>query len=96
MITRKLFESSRFTIIQEGLLIGIIGAAAKTIWPGFPIIELYGFTGPIVLGAYGMKTWGHAKEGENETARRISADAGCVDPVRIPPADISVVGSKGL
>ena len=59
-------DSTRFIYIQEGIAVGLIGAFAKVIWPGFPVIELYGFMGPIILGAYGLKTWGHSKDVEAE------------------------------
>jgi xanthosine utilization system XapX-like protein len=50
--------SSRFLYVQEGLLVGLIGAFAKVVWTGFPIIELFGFIGPIIGLAFGLKTYG--------------------------------------
>lgn len=57
--------SSRFTYVQEGLIIGLVGAVAKTIFPSFPIIELFGFVGPIIGLAFGLKTYGDIQTKKN-------------------------------
>jgi hypothetical protein len=54
--------STRFLYIQEGLAIGVMGAVAKTIFPTFPVLELYGFVAPLIAIAFGLKTWGNGKE----------------------------------
>jgi len=59
-------DSTRFIYIQEAIAVGLIGAFSKVAFSSFPVIELYGFLGPILLGAYGLKTWGHSKDVEAE------------------------------
>jgi xanthosine utilization system XapX-like protein len=59
MIFESKTDSTRFVFVQEGIAVGIFGAIARVIWPAFPVIELYGFIGPLLLGAYGFKTWEH-------------------------------------
>jgi hypothetical protein len=44
--------------VQEGIIVGLIGAVAKTILTAFPLLELYGFLGPIIGLAFGLKTYG--------------------------------------
>ena len=63
---RSQLDSTRFFYIQEGIAIGIFSAIAKTFFPGYPILELFGFIGPILTVAYGLKTWEHTKNGEKE------------------------------
>jgi xanthosine utilization system XapX-like protein len=65
MQIKSLFCSSRFIYVQEGIAVGLIGAFAKVLFPSFPIIELYGFLGPIIGLAFGLKTYGHIKANEN-------------------------------
>ena len=59
---RSQLESTRFFYIQEGIAIGVLASIAKTFLPSFPILELFGFTGPMITLAFGLKTWGHSKE----------------------------------
>ena len=66
METKRPFESTRFIYIQEALAIGILGSFAKVLFPGFPVIELYGFIGPIIMIAFGIKTWSDIKENGKE------------------------------
>jgi hypothetical protein len=61
-------DSTRFVYIQEAFAIGILGSFAKVVFPNFPVIELYGFIGPVVAIAYGLKTFGDAKETEIRAA----------------------------
>jgi len=50
--------STLFVYVQEGIIVGLIGAFAKVFWTGFPVIELYGFIGPLLGLAFGLKTFG--------------------------------------
>jgi len=59
---RSQLESTRFFYIQEGIAIGVLASVAKTFFPSFPILELFGFTGPMITIAFGLKTWGGIKE----------------------------------
>jgi len=63
MVIRQQLESSRFLVIQEGIALAVGSAIAKTIFPGFPMIELLSFLAPIILGYAGIKTYQHVKEG---------------------------------
>jgi hypothetical protein len=58
-------DSTRFTYVQEGIIVGLLGAVAKTIFSAFPLLELYGFIGPIIGLAFGLKTYGDIKAEEN-------------------------------
>ena len=58
-------DSTRFVYVQEGIIVGLIGAFAKVILPTFPLLELYGFLGPIIGLAFGLKTYGDIKIEEN-------------------------------
>jgi xanthosine utilization system XapX-like protein len=60
MIFESKIDSTRFVFVQEGIVVGLLGSLARVIWPTFPTIELFGFLGPLLLGAYGFKTWEHA------------------------------------
>jgi hypothetical protein len=51
-------DSTRFVYVQEGIVVGLLGAVAKTIFVAFPLLELYGFLGPIIGLAFGLKTYG--------------------------------------
>jgi xanthosine utilization system XapX-like protein len=64
---KNALESTRFFYIQEGLAIGVVGAFAKVFLPTFPVLELYGFVGPMVAIAFGLKQWGEVKEQENKS-----------------------------
>jgi hypothetical protein len=61
-------DSTRFFFVQEGLAIAIAGAAAFTIWSGFPYVAMMGFVSPMILGSYWLKTWGHVTEAESGAA----------------------------
>ena len=65
----EMVKSSRFVYIQEGIFIGLLGAVLKVFFPRFPLTELYAFTAPIVLGAFGLKTWGHTKNGGDDETK---------------------------
>jgi xanthosine utilization system XapX-like protein len=58
MVFKSQLASTRFVYVQEGLIIGLVGSIAKALWPPFPIIELFGFVGPIIGLAFGLKTYG--------------------------------------
>jgi len=60
------FESTRFFYIQEGIGIGLFAAIAKTFFATFPILELFGFVGPILTVAFTLKTWQHTKEANGQ------------------------------
>jgi hypothetical protein len=57
-------DSTRFVYIQEALAIGVLGSFAKVMFPQFPVIELYGFIGPVIMVAFGLKTYGDNKDAE--------------------------------
>lgn len=58
-------DSTRFVYIQEAFAIGVLGSFAKVVFPAFPVIELYGFIGPVVAIAYGLKTFGDVQSDKN-------------------------------
>ena len=59
---QEMLDSSRFFYVQEGIGVGFLAAIIKTIFLRFPLIELYAFVGPIVMIAFGLKTWGDIKK----------------------------------
>jgi xanthosine utilization system XapX-like protein len=67
--------STRFVYVQEGMLIGIGAAFAKVAFPSFPIIELYGFVGPIISLAFGLKSWADIKETEARNGNQPKQDS---------------------
>ena len=62
-----MLKSTRFVIIQEGIILGIVGAMAYCFFPAFPLIQFYAYLGPIILGSYGIKSIEHIKNGKKET-----------------------------
>ena len=65
-------NSTRFLIVQEGILIVVLASVTKMLMPTFPLETLIAFLGPVVLGAYGFKTYENIKGGEaNETSVRV-------------------------
>ncbi|MFA5378623.1 MAG: hypothetical protein WC455_22910 [Dehalococcoidia bacterium] len=70
-------DSTRFVYIQEALAIGVLGSFAKVLFPNFPVIELYGFIGPVIMVAFGLKTYGDNKESEINLEREKTN--GCKD-----------------
>lgn len=59
-------SSTRFFIIQEGIVVGCLAAAAKVVFPDFPLATLLTYLAPIIVGAYGFKTFQHVKEDKKE------------------------------
>ena len=63
---RSQLDSTRFFYIQEGIAIGLISAYSKAFIPTFPILELFGFLGPILTIAFTIKTWADVKKNGEE------------------------------
>ena len=55
----------QFFIIQEGIVLGVLGSVAKIFLENFPLETLLWYLGPIVLGAYGINAWKQTK-GNND------------------------------
>ena len=62
-----MLKSTRFVIIQEGIILGFLVCCIYTYIPSFPIIPFLSFLGPIILGSYGIKSIEHIKNGKKET-----------------------------
>lgn len=83
MVPPSKLSSTRFFYIQEALAIGVLGAVAKTLWSSFPIVELYGFTGPIIAIAFGLKTWGHKDNGTATQPGECEEELGATDSKKL-------------
>jgi len=59
-------DSTRFFFIQEGVAIALFSGIFKTFFATYPIMEVFGFIGPMLIFAYGLKTWGHTKENNEQ------------------------------
>lgn len=54
----------QFFIIQEGIVLGVLGSVAKIFLENFPLETLLWYLGPIVLGAYGINAWKQTKSND--------------------------------
>jgi len=62
-----MIKSTRFIIIQEGIFIGFVACLIYAFKQSFPIIPFLSYLGPIVLGAYGIKSYANFKSNGGET-----------------------------
>jgi hypothetical protein len=93
----EMLSSTKFVIIQEGLLLGSVAAILKTIFEKFPLDSFYVFIGPIVLGVYGLRTWSNIKGGKDDSTNGVDLgykkQVAGFDPGSAPS---DLVGLQGL